>query len=70
MREFNYLGITSTKSGSLNGLPKERLRTTNIVVRKVWDIEERKFKDNFKRRMTMFDFLVLEVMVYGILLIG
>jgi len=32
--------------------------------------EERKFKDDFKRRMMMFDSLVLGVMMYGIELIG
>ena len=32
VREFNYLGITLLKSGSLKGLPKERLKKENIVM--------------------------------------
>ena len=38
-------------------------------MRQVYGIAERKFKDDFKRRM-MFDSLVLGIKVYGIELIG
>ena len=67
---FNYLGITLTTCGSLKSLLKERLKKANMVMRQVWGIAERKFKDDFKRRMMMFDSLVLGVMMYGIELIG
>ena len=46
MWEFNYPGITLTKSGSLKGLLKEILKKANIVMRQVWDMPERKFKDD------------------------
>ena len=65
LREFNYLDTTPMKS-----LLKERLKKANIVMRQVWGIAERKFKDDFKRRMMLFDSLVLGVMMYGIELIG
>ena len=35
-------------------------------MRQVWGIAERKFKDDFKRRMMMSDSLILEEMMYGI----
>ena len=70
VRDFNYLGITLTKCGSLKGLLKERLKKANVVMRQVWGIAEKKFKDDFKRRMMMFYSLVLGVMMYGIELIG
>ena len=31
VRDFNYLGITLTKCGSIKGLLKERLKKANIV---------------------------------------
>ena len=65
-----FLNLTLTKCGSLNGLLKERLKKANIVMRQVWGTAERKFKDDFKRRMMMFDSLALGVMMYGIELIG
>ena len=39
-------------------------------MRQVWSTAKRKFKDDFTRRMMMFDCLVLGVMVYRIELIG
>ena len=47
------------KSSSLNGLLKERPKKANIVMQQVWGIAERKFKDDFKRKMMMCDSLVL-----------
>ncbi|KAI4482482.1 hypothetical protein M0802_013670 [Mischocyttarus mexicanus] len=44
---------------------KERAKRANIVVRQVWGIAERKFKDDFKRRSMMFDNLVKGVILYG-----
>ena len=70
MWESNYLGITITKSGSLEGLLKERLKKANVVMRQIGGKEERKFNDEFKRKMVMFDCLVLRIMMHGIELIG
>ena len=36
----------------------------------IWDIAERKFKDDFKRRIKIFDSLILRVMMHGRELIG
>ena len=48
VRDFNYLGITLTKCGSLKSLLKERPKKANIVMRQVWGIAEKKFKDDLK----------------------
>ena len=39
-------------------------------MRQVWGVAERKFKDDFKRRMMTFDSLLLEIMMYGMQLIA
>ena len=70
VRELNYLGIILTKSDSLKDMLKERPKKANVVMRQVWGIAEKKFKDDFRRRMMMIDSLVLGVMMYGVKLIG
>jgi len=35
----------------------------NIVMRRVWDLGERLFKDDFRKRMMLFRYLVLEVII-------
>jgi len=37
----------------------------NIVMRKVWGLGERTFKDDFRRRMMLFRYLVMGVIMYG-----
>ena len=49
VREFNYIGITLTKSGSLKGLRKKRLKNASAVIRQVWGLAETNFKNDFKR---------------------
>ena len=39
-------------------------------MKQVWGIGERKFEDDFKRRMMLFDYLVVGVMLYGVELFG
>jgi len=34
-------------------------------MRRVWDLEERLFKDDFRRRMMLFRYLVMEVIMHG-----
>jgi len=36
-----------------------------VVMRKVWDLGERIFKDDFRRRMMLFKYLVMGVILYG-----
>ena len=41
-----------------------------MVVKQIWRIGERKFKDDFNRSMMVFDYLVVEIMLYGFELFG
>ncbi|KAI4487651.1 hypothetical protein M0802_011964 [Mischocyttarus mexicanus] len=57
VKEFVYLGVRLQ-------------RRANIVVRQVWGIGERKFKDDFKRKLMIFDSLVKGMMLNGAELFG
>lgn len=37
----------------------------DIVLKQVWDLDERRFRDDFKRRIKLFRYLVLGVIMYG-----
>jgi len=52
------------KMGGRRRQIKELKKKGNIVMRKVWDLRERIFKDDFRRRMMLFRYLVMGVM-YG-----
>jgi len=41
------------------------LKKGNIVIRRVWSLGERLFKDDFRRRMRMLFRLVLGIIMYG-----
>jgi len=43
---------------------RERMKIT-ITIRKTWNIGERLFKDDFRRRMKIFDSLVESTALYG-----
>jgi len=40
-------------------------RKGNIVMRRVWGLGKRLFKDDFRRRMMLFRYLVMGVIIYG-----
>lgn len=44
---------------------RELRKKANIVMRKIWGIGERKFKDDFRRKMWLFRHLVLGVAMHG-----
>ena len=48
----------------------ERMKRANVVMKQVWEIWERKFQNDFKRRMMLFDYLVVGVTLYWIELFG
>lgn len=43
----------------------ELKKKVNRVVGQVWGIEERRFRDDFRRRMLLFRYLVLGIVMYG-----
>ena len=68
VREFIYLGFLLRKNGDIKGHVRERVKKGNdIIMKKVWGIEEKIFQDDFKRRMRFCDTLVLAcVLLYGV----
>jgi len=63
--EFKYLDYVLKKKEWDNGQIKELKKKGNIVMRKVWGLGERIFKDDFRRRMILFKYLVMMVIMYG-----
>ena len=65
-----YLGIKMQRNGDLTNYIKENVKRANVVMKQVWGIGERKFQDDFKRRMMLFDYLIVGVMLYRVELFG
>jgi len=63
--EFKYLSYVLKKNGGNDGKIRKLKKKGNIIMRKVWDLEERLFKDDFRRRMMLFRYLVMEIIMYG-----
>jgi len=62
--EFKYLGYVIKKRGD-DGQIRELKNKGNLVMRRIWSLGERLFKDDFRRRMILFRYLVLGVIMYG-----
>jgi len=61
--EFKYLGYVIKKTGGDDGQIRELKKKGNM--RRVWSLGERLFKNVFKRRMMLFRYLVLGIIMYG-----
>jgi len=59
MSEFEHLGYVPKKSGRNDGKIIGLKKKGNIVMRKVWGLGEKIFKDDFRRRMMLFRYLVI-----------
>ena len=66
VKEILYLGIKMQRNGDLTNHIRERMKRANVAMRQVSRIGERKFKDDFKKKMMPFDYLVVGVMLYEI----
>jgi len=64
--EFKYLGYVLNKNGGDDGQIRELKKKGNIIIRKIWGLGERIFKDDFRRRMMLFRYLVMGVIMYGV----
>lgn len=65
VKEFKYLGYVMKENGGQEGQIKESKKKGNIVLKQVWGLGERRFRDDFKRRIKLFRYLVLGVIIYG-----
>jgi len=68
--EIRYLEYMVRRNGGDEGQIKDIKKKTNIVMRQVWELGERRFKDDFRRRMVLYRYLVLEVMMYKVKIWG
>lgn len=64
VKEFTYLGFRLQENGGMIRHIKERVKKANVIVRQIWGIGERKFRDELNKRMYMFDSLVSSVMLF------
>jgi len=62
--EFKYLGYVIKKNGGDDGQIRELKRKGNIVMRRIWGLGERLFKDDFRRKMMLFRYLVMRVIIW------
>lgn len=65
VKEFTYLGYIMKGNNSDEGQIKKLEGKTKSVVGRIWSIGERKFKEDWDKRMRLFDALIESVMMYG-----
>lgn len=63
--EVKYLGFVLKKNGGEESQTKELRKIDNVVMNVVWGIGEYRFRDDFRKRMMLFNYLVRGVMLYG-----
>src|SRR5436190_16029940 len=66
VKQFTYLGYVVQKNGGQEGHIKERVRRGAAVMGQVWSIGKRRFKNDWGKRLWLFDALVWSVMGYGV----
>ncbi|XP_025262551.1 golgin subfamily A member 6-like protein 22 [Camponotus floridanus] len=65
VKEFTYLGYIMKGNSSDEGQIKKLEGKAKSVVGRIWSIGERKFKEDWDKRMRLFDALIESVMMYG-----
>lgn len=65
VKEMRYLGYILQKNGGAEKHVLERMRRATIAMKLTWSIGERLFRENYERRIKMFDALVGNVALYG-----
>ena len=65
MKTFKYLGYTFYKNDEENEHIQQTTKKANIALPQTWGIGHRKFKNNFKLRMLLFDKLIASIIMYG-----
>lgn len=61
MKELNYLDFVLNSKYVRNGQIEKPVKKTSKVLESVWSIENRKFGENFKRRVIMLYNLVKSI---------
>ncbi|XP_011865993.1 PREDICTED: putative golgin subfamily A member 6-like protein 6 [Vollenhovia emeryi] len=66
VKKYKYLGYVMMANGKCKEHLKERVRKGTAVMREVCGIGKRRFRDDWARRLWLFDKLVWTVMSYGV----
>ncbi|XP_066590796.1 golgin subfamily A member 6-like protein 25 [Prorops nasuta] len=64
-KQVKYLGYRFRRNGRQEEHVAERIRKAGVVMREVWGIGKRMFRDNFERRIWLYDRMVWPVLEYG-----
>lgn len=65
VKELKYLGYMFNRGNTATAHIKEITKKANKIAGTIWSIGERKFGHDIKRRITMFDYLIKSVLMYG-----
>lgn len=65
VKEFKYLGYYFQKNWCWETHIRETVKKARITMAQVWGIWQRKFKNNFERKMKMFKSLVKSILLYA-----
>jgi len=65
VKEIRYLGYILQKNGGAEKQIRERMRRAMIAMKRTWSIGERIFKEDYRRRIMMFESLVGSVALFG-----
>ena len=66
VKKFTYLGYVVQKNGRQEEQVRERVRRGAAVMGHVWSIGKKRFRDDWGRRIWLFDALVWSVVGYGV----
>lgn len=65
VKNFKYLGYHFQRNGGTDTHMKETAKKVMIATKQTWGIGERRFKNNFERRIKMYGSLVKSIMLYA-----
>lgn len=65
VKSFKYLGYNFQKNGGTETHVRETVKKAMMAMRQTWGIGERKFKNNFERRIKIFECLVKSIILYA-----
>lgn len=65
VKDFIYLGYHFQKNGGTEMHMRETVKKTMMAMKQTWGIGERRFKNNYMRRMKIFESLVKSIMLHA-----
>ncbi|CAB0038897.1 unnamed protein product [Trichogramma brassicae] len=65
VREFEYLGMMLNAEGNFNSQIRKLMKKGIVAAKATWGLGERRCREDYRRRMLLFKYLVQSVMSYG-----